>query len=209
MSNITLHEYWRSSSSYRVRIALNLKNVVYQSRQINLLEQEQKAPEYLAHNPQGLVPMLSIDGHNLTQSVAIIDYLDHKFPEPPLFPGDPLDRARAMAQLMVIVAEIQPINNLGVGNYLKSDFGADGKDVVKWMHHWMAEGFAALEQMAPDTGLFGGENPNVVDVCLVPQFYNARRFEADLSPFPKLVRIDAACRELEAFQKAAPEAVKE
>jgi len=209
MSNITLHEYWRSSSSYRVRIALNLKNVVYQSRQINLLEQEQKATEYLAHNPQGLVPMLSIDGHNLTQSVAIIEYLDHKFPEPPLFPGDPLDRARAMAQLMVIVAEIQPINNLGVGNYLKSDFGADGKDVVKWMHHWMAEGFAALEQMAPDTGLFGGENPNVVDVCLGPQFYNARRFEADLSPFPKLVRIDAACRELEAFQKAAPEAVKE
>ena len=209
MSDIILHEYWRSSSSYRVRIALNLKNIAYQSRQVNLLERDQKSAAHLAMNPQGMVPILSIDGHHLTQSVAIMEYLDHEYPEPALFPPDPLDRARTMAQLLVIVAEIQPINNLGVGNYLKSDFGADGKDVVKWMHHWMADGFAALEQMAPDEGLFGGENPNIVDVCLVPQFYNARRFETDLGAFPNLVRIDALCQELEPFQKAHPDAVKE
>jgi len=165
-------------------------------------------PEHLAKNPQGLVPILSIDGHHLTQSVAIIDYLDQKFPEPPLFPTDIYERAKILAQMFVIVAEIQPINNLGVGNYLKSDFGADGKDVVKWMHHWMADGFSALEQMAPESGFFGGDIPNIVDVCLVPQFYNARRFEVDLGAFPNLVRIDEECSGLEAFQKAHPDAVK-
>lgn len=208
MSDIILHEYWRSSSSYRVRIALNLKGVDYHSHQVNLLDREQKMPEHLAKNPQGLVPILSIDGHHLTQSVAIIDYLDQKFPEPPLFPTDIYERAKILAQMFVIVAEIQPINNLGVGNYLKSDFGADGKDVVKWMHHWMADGFSALEQMAPESGFFGGDIPNIVDVCLVPQFYNARRFEVDLGAFPNLVRIDEECSGLEAFQKAHPDAVK-
>lgn len=208
MSDIILHEYWRSSSSYRVRIALNLKGVSYQSHQVNLLDSEQKTPEHLDKNPQGLVPILSIDGHHLTQSVAIIDYLDKKFPTPPLFPTDLYERAKVMAQMLVIVAEIQPINNLGVGNYLKSDFAADGRDVVKWMHHWMADGFAALEQMAPESGLFGGDSPNIVDVCLVPQFYNARRFEVDLGAFPKLVRIDEECSGLEAFQNAHPDAVK-
>lgn len=208
MSDIILHEYWRSSSSYRVRIALNLKGVSYQSHQVNLLDSEQKTPEHLTKNPQGLVPILSIDGHYLTQSVAIIDYLDQKFPEPPLFPTELYERAKVMAQMLVIVAEIQPINNLGVGNYLKSDFAADGQDVVKWMHHWMADGFAALEQMAPESGLFGDDSPNIVDVCLVPQFYNARRFEVDLGAFPKLVRIDEECSGLEAFQNAHPDAVK-
>lgn len=208
MTNIILHEYWRSSSSYRVRIALNLKNIAYESRPVNLLEREQKTSEHLAINPQGMVPILSIDGHHLTQSVAMIEYLDQKFPEPALFPTDPYKRAQTVAQMLVIVAEIQPINNLSVGNYLKSDFGADGAGVVKWMHHWMADGFTALEQMAPDGELFGGEDPNIVDVCLVPQFYNAKRFEMDLTAFPKLLRIDETCRQLEAVQKAHPDAVK-
>ena len=208
MTDIILYDYWRSSASYRVRIALNLKGVAYTSVNTSLLDGGQKAPEYVARNPQGLVPMLSIDGHDLTQSLAIIDYLDAKYADPPMVSADPVARSRTLAQAMVVAADIHPVNNLRILKYLKNELGQDQEAIDRWYRHWIEEGFAALEQMAPETGLFGGEQPNLADVCLIPQIYNARRFETDLSAFPKLVRIDTACNALEAFQKAAPEAVK-
>ncbi|PHR15767.1 MAG: maleylacetoacetate isomerase [Sphingopyxis sp.] len=208
MTDIILYDYWRSSASYRVRIALNLKGVAYASVNTSLLDGGQKAPEYVARNPQGLVPMLSIDGHDLTQSLAIIDYLDAKYADPPMVSADPVARSRTLAQAMVVAADIHPVNNLRILKYLKNELGQGQEAIDRWYRHWIEEGFAALEQMAPETGLFGGEQPNLADVCLIPQIYNARRFETDLSAFPKLVRIDTACNALEAFQKAAPEAVK-
>ena len=208
MTDIILFDYWRSSASYRVRIALNLKGVAYETVDTSLLDGAQKAPDYVARNPQGFVPMLSIDGHDLTQSLAIIDYLDAQYPEPPMVSRDPLERAKTLAQAMFVAADIHPVNNLRILKYLKNELGQDQEAVDRWYRHWIAEGFAALEAMAPESGLFGGNLPNLADICLVPQMYNARRFATDLSAFPRLVRIDAACNEMEAFQNAAPEAVK-
>jgi len=208
MTDIILFDYWRSSASYRVRIALNLKGVAYETVDTSLLDGAQKAPDYVARNPQGFVPMLSIDGHDLTQSLAIIDYLDAQYPEPPMVSREPLERATTLAQAMVVAADIHPVNNLRILKYLKNELGQDQEAVDRWYRYWIAEGFAALEAMAPESGLFGGDRPNLADVCLVPQMYNARRFATDLSAFPRLVRIDAACNEMEAFQNAVPEAVK-
>ena len=208
MTDIILFDYWRSSASYRVRIALNLKGVAYETVDTSLLDGAQKAPDYVARNPQGFVPMLAIDGHDLTQSLAIIDYLDAQYPEPPMVSREPLERATTLAQAMVVAADIHPVNNLRILKYLKNELGQDQEAVDRWYRHWIAEGFAALEAMAPESGLFGGDRPNLADVCLVPQIYNARRFATDLSAFPRLVRIDAACNEMAAFQNAAPEAVK-
>ena len=208
MTDIILYDYWRSSASYRVRIALNLKGVAYASVPTSLLDGDQKAPDYVARNPQGFVPMLTIDGHDLTQSLAIIDYLDAKYPEPPMVSRDPLERATTLAQAMVIAADIHPVNNLRILKYLKDELGQEQEAIARWYRHWIMEGFAALETMAPESGFFGGGQPNLADVCLVPQMANARRFETDLARFPKLLRIDAACNQLEAFQKAAPEVVK-
>ena len=204
----TLYDYWRSSASYRVRIALNLKGVVYRAVPTNLLDAAHKKPEYVARNPQGFVPMLSIDGHDLTQSLAIIDYLDANYPEPPMVSSDPAERAKTLAQALVIAADIHPLNNLRVLGRLKSQFGADEAATAEWYRHWIVEGFTALEAMAPESGLFGGAQPNLADVCLVPQMANAKRFETPLEAFPKLVRIDEALRGMEAFANAAPEAVK-
>ena len=208
MTDIILYDYWRSSASYRVRIALNLKGVAYASVPTSLLDGDQRAPDYVARNPQGFAPMLTIGGHDLTQSLAIIDYLDAKYVDPPMVSRDPLERATTLAQAMVIAADIHPVNNLRILKYLKDELGQEQDAIDRWYRHWITEGFAALETMAPESGFFGGDQPNLADVCLVPQMANARRFETDLAPFPKLLRIDAACNELEAFQKAAPEAVK-
>ena len=209
MTDIILYDYWRSSASFRVRIALNLKGVPYTAINTSLLDGDQKAPDYVARNPQGFVPMLCIDGHDLTQSLAIIDYLDAKYDEPPMVSSDPAERARTLAQALVIAADIHPVNNLRILKYLKNELGHDQAVTDNWYRHWIEEGFVALEAMAPEAGMFGGEKPNLADVCLVPQIYNARRFDLDLSAFPRLVRIDAECNKWEAFQKAAPEAVKE
>ena len=209
MTDIVLYDYWRSSASYRVRIALNLKGVAYQVASTNLLDDSTKQPDYIARNPQGFVPMLHIDGHDLTQSLAIIDYLDAKFPEPPMVSSDPLERSRTLAQALVVAADIHPLNNLRILKYLKREMGQDQEAINIWYRQWVGEGFKALEAMAPDAGYFGGDAPNLADVCLVPQMYNGRRFETDMSAFPKLVRIDAACNTLPAFQKAAPEAMRE
>ena len=209
MTDIILYDYWRSSASFRVRIALNLKGVPYTAINTSLLDGDQKAPDYVARNPQGFVPMLCIDGHDLTQSLAIIDYLDAKYDDPPMVSSDPAERARTLAQALVIAADIHPVNNLRILKYLKNELGHDQAVTDNWYRHWIEEGFVALEAMAPEAGMFGGEKPNLADVCLVPQIYNARRFDLDLSAFPRLVRIDAECNKWEAFQKAAPEAVKE
>lgn len=206
--DVVLYDYARSSAAYRVRIALALKGLAYRSVPINLAQGEQSDPAYTARNPQGLVPALEIDGQLLTQSLAIIDYLEQTRPDPPLLPVDPVTRARAVAQAQIIASDIHPVQNLRVMNRLKSQFGASHEAVVEWNGHWIALGFAALENQAPDHGLFGGAEPNLADLCLVPQMANARRYEVPLALYPRLVRIDTALRELPAFAAAAPPPVK-
>ncbi len=226
MQEVVLFDYWRSSASYRVRIALNLKGIAYRAIPTDLVASAQKAPDYVARNPQGFVPMLQIDGLDLTQSLAIIDYLDAICPIPRLLPADPAARAATLARAMIIIADIHPVNNLRMLRYLKTVMGQDQAAIDDWYRHWVAEGFAALEALAPDAGLFGGPRlaggaglaggaalaggagPDLTDVCLVPQMSNARRFDLDLSPYPRLVRIDADLQVLPAFAMAHPDAVK-
>lgn len=208
MSGYTLYDYHRSSAAYRVRIALNLKGVAWTGVPVSLLQGEHRSAEHLARNRQGLIPALDIgDGTVLTQSLAILDWLDAAHPYPSLFPADPLARARAMALALVIVADIHPIDNLRVLQRLESQFGADAAAKAEWYRHWIAEGLGALEAAAPSDGFFGGGAPGVVDCCLVPQLYNARRFELDLSPWPRLVAIDARAADLTAVAAAHPDAV--
>ena len=208
MSEAILHEYLRSSAAYRVRIVLNLKGVAYRSSHLDLTQGENQREDYHSLNPQGLVPTLQIDGHVLTQSLAIIDYLDATHKHRPMVSSDPLQRSRTLAQALTIAADIHPVNNLRILNALRSDLGASEEQVRLWVQRWIASGFAALEETAPGDGLFGGATPDLADVCLVPQMYNARRFELDLAPYPKLARIDAAARALEPVARAAPEAVR-
>ena len=208
MSEIILFDYWRSSASYRVRIVLNLKNVPYTRVPTSLLDNAQKAPDYVARNPQGFVPMLSIHGHDLTQSLAIIDYLDAQYPDPAMVSSNPAERAKTLAQALIVAADIHPIDNLRVVRYLKDEMGQSHEAVAQWYRHWIIEGFTALEAMAPEDGLFGGALPNLADVCLVPQMANARRVDTPLNAFPKLLRMDAALTALPAFVAAHPDQVK-
>lgn len=204
-----LYDYFRSSAAYRVRIALNLKGVDYERREIHLVKGEQRSPEHVARNPQGFVPALDIgNGRILTQSLAIIEWLDSAYPEPRLIPTDPLARADAMARALLIAADIHPINNLRVLKRLESQFGADEAGKADWYRHWIAEGFAALEALAGDSPFLGGDAPDVSDVLLVPQMYNARRFELPLEAYPRLVAADAAASALEAFAAAHPDRAK-
>ncbi len=205
MSEIVLHDYWRSSAAYRVRIALNLKGISYRSTSIDLIADEQVGEGYRGVNPQGLVPALDIDGLVLSQSLAIIDYLDSRNPDPRLIPTAPGQRAKVLAQALVIAADIHPLNNLRVQRYLTAEFGADRLAVGRWMQRWIAPGFAALEQQAPEQGFLGGDQPGLADVMLVPQMYNARRFQVALDDYPRLARIDAAATAIPAFAAAAPE----
>jgi maleylacetoacetate isomerase len=209
MSKPVLFDYFRSSASYRVRIALNLKGVEYESTPINLLEDGQKAPGYRALNPQGLVPALELDGHLLTQSLAIILYLEQTRPEPPLLPADPADAAHVHALAFAIASDIHPLNNLRVLTYLKDALGQEKAARDRWYRHWVAEGFAALEAMAaPRAGRFlFGDGPTLADVCLVPQMFNARRLETPLDAYPTLVRADAEANRLQAFASAHPDAI--
>lgn len=209
MSDPILHDYFRSSASYRVRIALNFKGVDYRAVPTSLLVGDQRSEAYLALNPQGFVPALEVDGLVLTQSFAIIDWLDRSFPDTPLIPEEPVARAAALAMAMVVACDIHPLNNLRVLKYLTSDLGLREEIRDRWYRHWVAEGFVALEAMASGSGPFlGGEAPNIADVFLVPQMANARRFHVPLDPFPTLVACDANACALEAFAAAAPERVK-
>ncbi len=207
MAPIILHDYWRSSAAYRVRIALNLKGVDYESRQVDLREDQQKSDGYRALNPQGLVPMLEIDGQRLTQSLSIIDYLDLRFPSPPLIPARPAERAHVLALALAIACDIHPLNNLRVLKYLKNELGHSQEQVDTWYAHWICEGLPAVEALAaPLSGKFlFGDEPTAADVCLVPQLYNARRFNVPLGNCPTLMRVEANASGLEAFAAAHPD----
>jgi maleylacetoacetate isomerase len=209
MTQPILYDYYRSSACYRVRIALALKGIDYRSVPISLIDGAQKAADYKARNPQGFVPMLDIDGHCITQSLAIIDYLDATRPDPRLVPQDAADRAHVMGLALIVACDVHPLNNLRVMHYLKGPLGQDEEVRNAWTAHWITEGFAALEAMArARAGRFlFGDQPGLADICLVPQMYNARRFGVALDAFPLLVRCDAAATALDAFAAAHPDRV--
>jgi len=206
---LKLYDYFRSSAAYRVRIALNLKGLAPERVFVHLAKGEQLAGDYLSVNPQGLVPaLITDDGLVLSQSLAIIDWLDETHPVPPLLPADPNERARVRSIALAIACDIHPLNNLRVLNYLSNTLGVTAEQRTGWYRYWIDLGFEALEKRLagdPRTGPFcHGQAPTLADVCLVPQVANARRFHVDLSPYPAIVRIDAACAALPAFADAAP-----
>ena len=207
---MNLYDYYRSSAAYRVRIALNLKGITPDERTfVHLRMGNQRAQDYLALNPQGLVPALALDDHHvLTQSLAIIEYLDETQREPPLLPSDPVERARVRAIALQIACEIHPLNNLRVLNYLIGTLGVAREQKDGWYRYWIDVGFEALETSLKRERVTGrfchGDRPTLADICLVPQIANARRFNVDLTPYPTLTRIEAECNALSAFADAAP-----
>jgi len=208
MTSLVLHDYFRSSASFRVRIAMNLKGLAYERVEISLIAGDQRSDTYLEQNAQGFVPMLVVDGEPIIQSMAIIDWLDRAYPEPRLIPDEPMPRAVALARAQVVASDIHPLNNLRVLKYLTKDLGLNEQTKDRWIATWIAQGFEALEAMAGEGRYLGGDAPGIADCCLVPQMYNARRFDVPLEDYPRLVEIDAACMDLEAFQRAHPDAVK-
>jgi maleylacetoacetate isomerase len=205
---VKVYTYFRSSAAYRLRIALNIKGLSGDMVSVHLQKEggQHRKPEYRAINPQMRVPALRLDsGEVLTQSLAIIEYLDEVDPQPPLLPRDPVERAKVRALALAIACDIHPLNNLAPLRYLKNELGQEQSKIDAWYHHWVLEGFEALETMVrPGPYAFGGE-VTLADVCLVPQIYNARRLKVPLERFPKLVAIDAACGKLPAFEQARPE----
>lgn len=202
-----LYSYWRSTTSYRVRIALNLKGLDYQILPVNLVAGEQRAPGYAAMNPIEGVPTLVLDdGTVLTQSLAIIDYLEAVAPEPALLPAEPVARAKVLAAAHTIAMDIHPVNNLKVGARLKSEHGLEQEDVIAWMVHWMEKGLAAYQALLPAGPRFSfGDAPGLADICLVAQLYNAHRWGVGLAPFPRLQEIERAALALPGFDAARPE----
>ena len=206
-----LYSFFRSSASYRVRIALNLKGVDYEQLPIHLRRGggEQFGAAYQAINPQALVPALEDGGRVLIQSLAIMEYLDERFPKPPLLPEAPADRAFVRSMALVVACEIHPIQNLRVLVYLKNSLKHSDEDVNRWAQHWISLGLSALEQMVAAQSQRGkfcfGDAPTMADICLIPQLANARRFNCDLADFPSLMKIDENCMILPAFANAAPE----
>jgi maleylacetoacetate isomerase len=204
-----LHDYHRSSAAYRVRIALNLKGLTADAVAVSLKDDDQHEAGFRALNPQGLVPVLEAEGQPLSQSLAIIEYLEEQYPRPPLLPRSALDRARVRALALLVACDIHPLNNLRVLRHLTGPLGQSEQQKAAWVGHWIGEGFAALEAMLasdPRTQAFcHGRTPTLADVCLVPQVYNARRNNCDLEPYPTIRRINEACMALPAFVLAAPE----
>ncbi len=211
MTKPILFDYYRSSASYRVRIALNLKGVDYERVAVDLAAGGQKEEAYRARNPQGFVPMLEYGELRLTQSIAIIDWADAAYAGSgaPLIPREPAERAHVMALALVVACDVHPLNNLRVLKYLVGPLGQGEAAKDAWYAHWVREGFAALEaQASPRAGRFlFGDTPSLADICLVPQMYNARRFDVPVDDFPMLVRIDEAASRLEAFAAAHPDRV--
>ena len=203
-----LYGYWRSTAAWRVRIALNLKGLAWQAVPVHLLRGggEQRMPAYLEINPQGLVPALQVDGLLLTQSLAIIEYLEETHPAPPLLPPDPAGRARVRSLAQLVASDIHPLNNLRVLQFLRDQCGLDDARRDDWYRHWVSVGLHALEARLAgdaDSGRFcHGDTPGLADCCLVPQLYNARRYDCELDAFPTALRIEAECMELDAFRAA-------
>ena len=203
-----LYTYFRSSAAFRVRIALNLKGVAAEMISIHLQKEGglNRKPEYRAINPQMRVPALRLDGGDLLiQSLAIIEYLDEVHPKPPLLPTDPVARAKVRGLAQVIACDIHPLNNTAPLRYLKNELGQDQSKIDAWYHHWILEGFEAIETMLQGAPYACGASVTLADVCLVPQVYNARRLKVPLDRFPKIVAVDAACMKLPAFDRARPE----
>jgi len=204
---VKLYTYFRSSAAFRVRIALNLKGLAYEPQFVHLAKGEHRKPEYAQVNPQALVPTLVLDdGTRLTQSLAIIEFLDEKHPQAQLIPGDPLARARVRALSLLVACEIHPLNNLRVLQHLKRQLGQSEEQVNSWYRHWVADGLQKFEaQMKGEAGTFcHGDAPTMADCCLVPQIFNAKRFQCDLAPYPATLRAFEACMKLEAFDRAQP-----
>ena len=213
MSTLKLYGYWRSSAAYRLRIALNLKGVDHESVAVNIAPgaDEQMGAAYKALNPQMRVPSIEVEGQVAGQSMAILEWIEETWPQPPLLPSNAWTRLEVRAFADVIACDIHPLNNLSVLGKLRTDFSAGPDAIADWYRDWIIRGFTALEVQAQkhsgEKFLFG-DVPTLAEVCLVPQMYNARRFETPLGDFPRLAEIDANCRELDAFRRASPEAVK-
>ena len=202
-----LYTYFRSSAAFRVRIALNLKRLSYEPAFVHLAKGEHLQPAYTAVNPQGLLPALEVDGALLAQSIAIIEYLEETRPQPALLPADALGRARARSLSLIVACEIHPLNNPRVLKYVKSSLGHSQDEINAWYRHWIADGLAKLEAelRTPGTGRHcHGDAPTMADCCLVPQIFNAQRFECDLKPYPTVMRVFDACMQLDAFDRAQP-----
>lgn len=202
-----LYTYFRSSAAFRVRIALNLKGLPYTPQFVHLAKGEHRKAEYGVVNPQGLVPTLEDDGHLLAQSLAILEYLEETHPEPPLLPKDALGRARVRSLALLIACEIHPLNNLRTLRHLKNALGQNEEQVNAWYRHWIADGLAKLETelRAPGTGVYShGDKPGLADCCLVPQVFNAQRYQCDLAPYRTVMRVFDACMKLDAFERAQP-----
>jgi len=206
---LKLYGYWRSSAAYRVRIALNLKGLAYENLPVHLVKDggEQHSSTFRALNPQGLVPLLVDGDHRIGQSLAICEYLEEIFPLPPLLPDDPVDRARVRSMGLHIACDIHPLNVTRVLHYLSDPLGVDDEAKNEWVRHWIATGFASVEQglAAFEGKLSLGKRPGYLEACLVPQVYNARRFACDLTAYPRILEMVARCEDLEAFRNAAPE----
>jgi maleylacetoacetate isomerase len=211
---LALYDYWRSSAAYRVRIGLKLKGVAYDALPVNILpgKDEQFGADYTAKNPQARVPALDTEQGVLTQSLAILEWLDETYPDPPFLPSDTWKAAQVRAFAQTIACDIHPLNNLAVLGRLRSQFGADETAIASWYVHWIALGFTALEAelgRARETPFAFGDAPSLADICLVPQMANARRYKMDLSPYPRLSAIDEVARAHPAFAAAAPEMQKD
>jgi maleylacetoacetate isomerase len=208
---LQLYSYWRSSAAYRVRIGLNLKGLPYEIVPVHLVQDggQQHSEAYRAVNPQELVPTLGHGQRRLGQSLAILEYLDEVWPEPPLLPATARARQRVRALALLVACDIHPLNNLRVLQYFEREWNVPQPERETWVRHWIADGFAAAEALLaehPSTGDFcEGETPTLADCCLVPQIYNARRFGVDMAAYPTLARIEAACLALPAFDAARPE----